>query len=81
METTTLLLSFGVLGIGFLGIAIGVFFGKDTVRGSCGGLATPNADGSCSVCGGDPQRCDGDGPQEKEHYSRLQQALQKNRNI
>ena len=79
---TTLLLTFVVLGVGFLGIAVGTFFGRTTVRGSCGGLATPNADGSCSVCGGDPQRCEGsDGPAEKEHYSRLQQALQKNRTV
>jgi hypothetical protein len=36
-------------------MAIGIILNKKPLSGSCGGL---NPNGACSICGGDPQKCD-----------------------
>jgi hypothetical protein len=36
-------------------MAIGVIFNNKPISGSCGGL---NPNGACSICGGDPQKCE-----------------------
>lgn len=36
--TTMFLISFGVLALVFLIMAVGVIFGRPAIRGSCGGL-------------------------------------------
>ncbi len=80
--TEILLLTLALFGICMAGIAIGAMFGRP-VKGSCGGLAangtiTRGGDESCSICGGDPNKCDAE-QEEPQHYSKLQQALQKSR--
>ena len=45
---TTVLLAIAVFGVLFFAMGIGAFFGRDTVKGSCGGVA---GDGKCGVCG------------------------------
>ena len=44
-----------ILLFAFLLMSIGVIFNNKPLRGSCGG----NPDGSCSVCGGDINKCEG----------------------
>jgi len=44
-----------VLAIAIAGMSIGAIFNNKPISGSCGGL---NANGICSICGGDPQKCE-----------------------
>ena len=44
-----------VLAIAIAGMSIGAIFNNQPISGSCGGL---NSDGICSICGGDPQKCE-----------------------
>lgn len=44
-----------VLAIAIAGMSIGVIFNNKPISGSCGGL---NPNGACSICGGDPQKCE-----------------------
>ncbi len=55
---TTLLVSFLVLLLVVAGMAIGVIFGREPIKGSCGGLNNAGVDSSCELCGGDPVKCD-----------------------
>ena len=41
--------------IALVGMAIGVILNNKPISGSCGGL---NPNGACSICGGDPQKCE-----------------------
>jgi len=45
---TTLLLTFLILLLAIGGLAIGVFFGRSPLKGSCGGLACAGFD--CATC-------------------------------
>ena len=74
---TALLITLGFLGACFLLVGVGLLWGKSTVRGSCGGVASGTADESCSVCGGDPNLCTESG--DERHYSRLMQEIQRSR--
>lgn len=38
-------------------MAVGLFFGRRPLQGSCGGLAQLGL-GDCEFCGGDPQVCE-----------------------
>ena len=49
----TLGLSFAVIGLVILGMAVGVIAGREPIKGSCGGLSG----GGCELCGGDSKRC------------------------
>jgi hypothetical protein len=53
----TLIGTFILLLLVVAGMAIGVMFGRKPLKGSCGGLAN-GSDSSCSVCGGNPAKCD-----------------------
>mgnify|MGYP001175814962 CR=1 FL=1 len=44
-----------ILTIAVFGMAIGVILNRRPLSGSCGG---PNQQGSCSLCGGDPNKCE-----------------------
>tara|TARA_B100000963_G_scaffold300671_1_gene273107 strand:- start:524 stop:691 length:168 start_codon:yes stop_codon:yes gene_type:complete len=44
-----LLITFIVVAIAFLGLAIGVLVSNKPLKGSCGGLS--NIDGTCQICG------------------------------
>ena len=48
------LLVTSILTIAIAGMAIGVIFNRKPLSGSCGGL---NQDGSCTLCGDDPNKC------------------------
>jgi len=39
-------------------MAVGVFFGRPPIKGSCGGLGAIGIDQECEICGGNPQRCE-----------------------
>ena len=51
----TVYLSIIILGLAFFGLSIGVVFNNKPIQGSCGGIG---ADESCTICGGDPQKCE-----------------------
>lgn len=55
---TTLLVSFFILLLVVAGMAIGVIFGREPIKGSCGGLNNVGVDSSCELCGGDPVKCE-----------------------
>ena len=51
----TVFLSIIILGIAIFGLSIGVIFNDKPIQGSCGGIS---ADESCTICGGDTEKCD-----------------------
>lgn len=55
---TTLLLAFGAMLIIIGGMAVGVMFGRQPIKGSCGGMSAVGIDAECEICGGNPARCD-----------------------
>lgn len=62
----TMVLSFVVLGLVIIGMAIGVIMGRKPIAGSCGGLANVGIEGKCSICGDDPQKCDDEQEKQKK---------------
>ena len=38
-------------------MAVGVIFGRQPIRGSCGGLGALGIDAECEICGGSTTRC------------------------
>lgn len=54
----TLLASFVILALVIAGMAVGVMFGRSPIKGSCGGLNNATGDSSCSICGGNPNKCE-----------------------
>ena len=55
LDTVTVYLSIIILGLAILGLSIGVIFENKPIQGSCGGIG---ADEDCTICGGDPQKCE-----------------------
>lgn len=55
---TTLLLAFGAMLIIIGGMAVGVMFGRQPIKGSCGGMSAVGIDAECEICGGNPARCE-----------------------
>ena len=55
LDTVTVYLSIIILGLAILGLSIGVIFDNKPIQGSCGGIG---ADENCTICGGDPQKCE-----------------------
>lgn len=55
---TTLLISFLIMALVMAGMAIGVIFGREPIKGSCGGLNNADGGSDCEVCGGDPRKCE-----------------------
>jgi len=55
LDTMTIYLSIIIFGLSILGLSIGVIFDNKPIQGSCGGIG---ADEDCTVCGGDPQKCE-----------------------
>ena len=51
----TVYLSIIILGLALFGLSIGVVFNNKTIKGSCGGVG---ADESCTICSGDPEKCE-----------------------
>ncbi len=54
----TVIASFFVLVLVVAGMAIGVIFGRKPLKGSCGGISNGSADTSCSLCGGNANKCE-----------------------
>lgn len=55
---TTVFASFIVLALIVGLMAIGVIMGRKPIKGTCGGLNNGNADSGCSICGGNPTKCE-----------------------
>jgi len=53
-----LLISVLVIGMVITGMAVGVLAGRAPIKGSCGGVGALGVDSACTICGGNPQRCD-----------------------
>jgi len=54
----TILVSIVVAFLVFGAMALGVIFGRQPIKGSCGGMsAMAGGDGTCQVCGGNPAKC------------------------
>jgi hypothetical protein len=54
---TTLLASIVIMLLVVAGMAIGVMFGRQPIKGSCGGLNNVGVDANCELCGGNPAKC------------------------
>ncbi len=54
-----LLLGLIVIGLAVFGLSLGVIFNDKSLSGSCGG----NADGSCSTCQGNSNKCENSHPE------------------
>ncbi len=39
-------------------MAIGVIFGREPIKGSCGGIGAVGIDAACEICGGDVKKCE-----------------------
>jgi len=55
LDIVTVYLSIIILGLAIFGLSIGVIFDNKPIQGSCGGIG---ADEDCTICGGDPQKCE-----------------------
>lgn len=53
----TIVLSVVVALLAFAGMAVGLMFGRQPIKGSCGGMSAAAGGGSCAVCGDDPAKC------------------------
>jgi hypothetical protein len=54
----TVVLTFMLLIFIVLGMAIGVIFRGQPIKGSCGGIASLGMSEGCDICGGDKNKCD-----------------------
>ena len=54
----TMILTFVVLIIIVVGMAVGVLMGGKPIAGSCGGMTALGMDVACDVCKGDPDVCE-----------------------
>lgn len=54
----TIIASFVALMLVVAGMAVGVIFGRQPIKGSCGGMNNGGAATGCSICGGSPQKCE-----------------------
>ena len=52
------LVTFVLMLLAVLGLALGLIFGRKPLAGSCGGIANLGLEKQCSLCGGDRQKCD-----------------------
>ncbi|MFT5481952.1 MAG: hypothetical protein ACI9GW_000599 [Halieaceae bacterium] len=55
---TIFILSFVLMALIIVAMAVGVLFGGQPIKGSCGGMGALGIDTACDICGGDPQRCE-----------------------
>lgn len=55
---TTLLASIVIMLLVVAGMAIGVMFGRQPIKGSCGGLNNVGVDANCELCGGNSAKCE-----------------------
>lgn len=55
---TTILLSIALVAVLVAAMAIGVIFGRQPIKGSCGGMSALGLKENCEICGGDRNKCD-----------------------
>ena len=53
-----LILSFLIIAFAFTGLAVGLSFKNQPIKGSCGGMANLKDGSTCEICGrSDPENC------------------------
>lgn len=73
----TILLAFLFMLLVVAAMSIGVIFGRQPIKGSCGGLAQLGL-GSCEICGGDPARCEARSERNSRSVERNSQGVEVN---
>jgi len=76
-------ITFLVMATIVLIMAVGVIFGHQPIKGSCGGLNKIGLDGKCEICGREPKSCDSNkgAVDEKEIIDSMEaESNQKNSN-
>jgi hypothetical protein len=55
----TLIVTFIIMGLSFVGLALGLILRNQPIKGSCGGMANLEEGSPCQICGRtDPSNCD-----------------------
>jgi hypothetical protein len=54
---TTLILTFIIVLTIITLMSLGVIFGRQPIKGSCGGIKALGANAECELCGGDISKC------------------------
>ncbi len=54
----TIMLTFVVMCLVIVAMAVGVMFKRKPITGTCGGLNAVGLKGECEICGGDMQKCE-----------------------
>lgn len=54
----TILLAIFLMLLLFAAMAIGLMFGRDPIKGSCGGMSALGLKENCEICGGDRAKCE-----------------------
>lgn len=55
------IITIGILGLSMAGLALGLFFKREPIKGHCGGGTRMTVDGkilACDTCGGDSDKCE-----------------------
>lgn len=52
------LVTFAAMLLCVAAMAVGVMAGRKPIAGSCGGMGAAGIDGSCAICGGNPDKCE-----------------------
>lgn len=52
------LVTFAVMLLCVAGMAVGVMAGRKPIAGSCGGIGATGVESSCTLCGGNPNKCE-----------------------
>jgi hypothetical protein len=55
---TTIFISVLLMALIMAAMAVGVIFGREPIKGSCGGLNNVGVEENCELCGGNPAKCD-----------------------
>ena len=56
--TSTFLFAFVLMVILVTMMAVGVIWGREPIKGSCGGMKALGLEMECEICGGDLDKCD-----------------------
>jgi hypothetical protein len=55
----TLIITFIIMALSFVGLALGLILRNQPIKGSCGGMANLESGSPCQICGRtDPSNCD-----------------------
>ena len=52
------LVTFAVMLLCVAAMAVGVMAGRKPIAGSCGGIGASGIEQSCTLCGGNPDKCE-----------------------